>query len=461
MKILDLLDTVVGWAGGAALLVVLGMIFYGLARGLHRPVGRQEGRAPGLLHSIAFYILASLIYFGICYLLWKPLPVPLSVGWRITALILGALLFFLGLGLTLWGRLSLGKMYFVSTTLGAQLYADHRLVDQGPYAWVRHPMYLGILLTGLGGILLYRTWTFVFVALHFVGLVFRARREEKALAAEFGEGWQEYCQRTPRFFPRLRLSALHPGLATLLEVGVMFLPAIPAYLWVWSNVEGGSLQVMNIISYVYVLAGTLWIGLRRYKLHQLGVNKNGLVISLAMGLLIILGRSLVILAVDWQLSPPQFDLLRLLGETLFYFGLVGVTEELLFRGLIYRALEDWRGANGTRWAIWGSSFGFMLWHIFGQGPLVGAAMLFYGLIFALMRWRAGGIVGLVIVHGLIDLLAAQMLPDIDVVSLGRPEVPHTGWLLLGLAMLVFVPLYLWKLHPLVEKIFRDGKETRP
>ncbi|MBN2550385.1 MAG: hypothetical protein JXB15_14575 [Anaerolineales bacterium] len=141
---------------------------------------------------------------------------------------------------------------------------------------------------------------------------------------------------------------LHPGLRTLLEVGVMFLPAIPAYLWVWPNMEGSSAEIFQNLAYIYVLAGTLWIGLRRYQLHQLGVNKKGLGISLAMGLLIILGRTLVILAVDWRLSPPQFDLPRLLGEALFYFGLVGVTEELLFRGLIYRALEDWGLSKKSR-----------------------------------------------------------------------------------------------------------------
>jgi hypothetical protein len=30
---------------------------------------------------------------------------------------------------------------------------------------------------------------------------------------------------------------MHPNLAALLEVGVMFLPAIPAYLWIWPNLE--------------------------------------------------------------------------------------------------------------------------------------------------------------------------------------------------------------------------------
>lgn len=80
-------------------------------------------------------------------------------------------------------------------------------MTSGPYALVRHPMYLGILLTGLGGILLYRTWTLVFIALTGMGLVLRARREEQVLAAEFGQAWQDYCLRVPVFSPRIfRLS---------------------------------------------------------------------------------------------------------------------------------------------------------------------------------------------------------------------------------------------------------------
>jgi membrane protease YdiL (CAAX protease family) len=246
-------------------------------------------------------------------------------------------------------------------------------------------------------------------------------------------------------------SRLHPSLAALIEVGVMFLPAIPAYLWLWPNVEGASFYLAQSLAYLYVLAGTLYIGLRRWDLNQLGINRQGLRLSLICGLLIVAGRTLVILTVDWDLSPPPFNLIRMMGEVLFYFALVGLVEELLYRGLVYRALDEWLGA---RWAIWGSSLGFMLWHIFGHGPLVGAASLLYGLVFALIRWRAGGIVGLILVHGLMDSAAVQMLPSTDVLGLGRPEIPHPFLMLLGLALILGVPLYLWLLHPRFQKAAR-------
>jgi protein-S-isoprenylcysteine O-methyltransferase Ste14 len=90
--------------------------------------------------------------------------------------------------------------------MGVQLFAGHRLVTRGPYALVRHPMYLGILGISLGGMFLYRTWTFVFLLLNFPAMVIRARREEAALALAFGAQWADYCRRVPAWWPRPRRS---------------------------------------------------------------------------------------------------------------------------------------------------------------------------------------------------------------------------------------------------------------
>jgi len=239
---------------------------------------------------------------------------------------------------------------------------------------------------------------------------------------------------------------LHPGLSALLAIGIMFLPAIPAYLWLWPNVEGLSNVVAQTVTYIYVLAGTLFIGFRRWDLDQLGLNCKGLGLSFACGLLVLAGRLLIILAIEWQIAPPPLTLLSILRDILFYFGLVGLGEELLFRGLVYRALEDWRS---ERWAIWGSSLGFALWHLFGQGPVVGAAVFLIGLLFAQIRWRAGGILGLILIHGLWDLETVLLVASSNeqILSIGRPEIPHPFLVILGLVLMLIVPLYLGWLHP--------------
>lgn len=459
---LDRVEQWIGWMGGLAVLVTLSVLFYGILRGLRRPVGRTTGSLAGILRKPLFYLLASVAYFGLCYLLWQPLSRHLPATARLAGLIFGTPLFSAGLVLILWGRLALGKWYFVSASTGAQLFAGHRLVTRGPYALVRHPMYLGILLVGLGGLLIYRTWAFVFFATNFLGLVVRARREEQVLSAEFGEEWQAYCRRVPRFFPHIPLEAfkswfarLQPGTAALLEVLVLFLPAIPAYLWMWPNVQGASEWVAQILVYVYVLAGTLWIGLRRWNLEQLGINRKGMWLSLVCALAILGGRFSAIQAVAWTVSPPQFSLFGLAGRILYYFGLVGLVEELLFRGLVYRALDAWLG---VKWAIWGSSAGFLLWHIFGQGPLIGLSSMAIGLIFALIRWRAGGIVGLILLHGLYDLESVLLVAEdnVKIISAGRPEISQPLLIYLGLGLMLAVPIYLWKLHPLALRTFHRG-----
>jgi membrane protease YdiL (CAAX protease family) len=244
---------------------------------------------------------------------------------------------------------------------------------------------------------------------------------------------------------------MHPSLKALLETAIMFLPAIPAYLWMWPKLSSTSLQIIQSLVYIYILGGTLFIGLRGWNWSQLGLNKNGIGLSLCCGLVLLVGRLLIIFSITWAIRPDQLTLLRFLGELIYYFGLVGLVEELLFRGLIYRLLEDWRGA---RWAIWGSSIGFMLWHVFGQGPLMGIASLLIGLIFALIRWRAGGILGLILVHGLYDLETALLVSEDNalVVSKGALEIHTLGLVYIGLALLVFVPIFLWKIYPYFIKI---------
>jgi protein-S-isoprenylcysteine O-methyltransferase Ste14 len=198
------LESAVRWLGGILAAFALAVIFLGIWQGGRRSGGQTVGRYPGLLRSPLFYFVTGTIFFTVCFLLWKPLPFHLSPIWRSVALVIGSVLYFPGIALAIWGRLALGKMYFVSTGMGAQLFEDHRLITRGPYALVRHPMYLGITLAVLGGLLLYQTWTMAALLLLPLGLTRRSRIEEKVLAAQFGEQWQDYAQKVPSMFPRGR-----------------------------------------------------------------------------------------------------------------------------------------------------------------------------------------------------------------------------------------------------------------
>jgi protein-S-isoprenylcysteine O-methyltransferase Ste14 len=146
----------VRWVGAVALAVFLGTAFVGLWRGMRRLRKRMTGLARKVMQPLA-YLLIGIAYFGTWFILWRQLPLALSPPARIVALTLGALLYFPGLALYLWAWLTLGEMYNVSTSFGAQLYTEHRLIINGPYGFVRHPMYLGVLAAALGGLLIYRT----------------------------------------------------------------------------------------------------------------------------------------------------------------------------------------------------------------------------------------------------------------------------------------------------------------
>ena len=198
------LETVVHWMGGLVAFATLGIILAGIWRGVSRPAGRATGRTEGWLRTPLFYLVSTALFVAISVALWRPLPLALSAQASALALALGSLAYFPGMAFILWGRMALGKMYFVSTSSGAQLFADHQLVTGGPFAIVRNPMYLGLIAAAFGSLLIYRTWTTVLFALFAPFLLLRARREEQVLAAEFGEQWQAYSRRVPRFLPRLR-----------------------------------------------------------------------------------------------------------------------------------------------------------------------------------------------------------------------------------------------------------------
>ena len=195
-------EIVIRWMGGLLAYATLGIVLYGIWRGTQRPAGRTTGRTSNWLRSPWFYLITFLLFYGISYLGWITLPFTISTQVRVWMLALGSLLYFPGLSFVLWGRLALGRNYFVSTGLGAQLFAGHQLVTSGPFAIVRHPMYTGLILAALGSPFIYYTWTTLLFACFAPFIILRARREEAALAEEFGEEWQKYCRRVPAFLPR-------------------------------------------------------------------------------------------------------------------------------------------------------------------------------------------------------------------------------------------------------------------
>jgi len=81
---------------------------------------------------------------------------------------------------------------------------NHTLATTGPYAHVRHPQYVGFILTMLGFLFQWPTLvTLVMFPILVTMYVRLARREEREVVAEFGEEYARYASVTPAFFPRV------------------------------------------------------------------------------------------------------------------------------------------------------------------------------------------------------------------------------------------------------------------
>ena len=183
-------------AGIAAILVPV----LSYRRADRQPRGRKtKGAAPRL--TWPQMAGATAVYIGGGFLLWRPIPLRLSRSQRLASLLAGSVLYFPGVGLYLWGYTSLGRLFSPSSSRGAELYSDHRLVTTGAHALVRHPMYLGVLLAAFGALLIFKTWVMIPYALSSLVVIARAKREEQLLAEEFGEAWTRYRQRVPAWLP--------------------------------------------------------------------------------------------------------------------------------------------------------------------------------------------------------------------------------------------------------------------
>lgn len=96
---------------------------------------------------------------------------------------------------------TLGKQW----ALVARVIDDHQLIQQGPYAVVRNPIYLAMFGNLLATALAFGTWPGLLAAavLFAAGTVIRIRSEEKLLREAFGREFEEYSRRVPGFIPKI------------------------------------------------------------------------------------------------------------------------------------------------------------------------------------------------------------------------------------------------------------------
>ncbi len=92
-------------------------------------------------------------------------------------------------------------------SLVARMRSDHQLIRTGPYAYVRHPIYLGLMLFTVALAIALGHWIQLVIGLPFflLGTVIRTRSEDRLLGAQFGEDHARYVREVPAFIPFMRL----------------------------------------------------------------------------------------------------------------------------------------------------------------------------------------------------------------------------------------------------------------
>lgn len=108
----------------------------------------------------------------------------------------GAVLCVIGLAFAIWARVTLGRHWGMPMTLRA----TPELITQGPYAYVRHPIYTGVIAMMIGTTLVYPLGI-LWCAAMIPYFVFSARREERDMDKLFPGVYPQYKQRSKMLVP--------------------------------------------------------------------------------------------------------------------------------------------------------------------------------------------------------------------------------------------------------------------
>jgi protein-S-isoprenylcysteine O-methyltransferase Ste14 len=179
-------------------IVILRLYFHRKARtGRENVYSRSENKLTAILRSLIG--LSLLISIGVYiifpqWMSWSALPLPAWLRW------IGAGLGVSAVALLFWTHQVLGANF--SPTL--RIKQDHRLILDGPYRWVRHPMYTALFMLHLAYFFLSANWFIGLTAILVITIVMALRtpEEEALMLARFGDEYSEYMRHTGQFLPR-------------------------------------------------------------------------------------------------------------------------------------------------------------------------------------------------------------------------------------------------------------------
>jgi protein-S-isoprenylcysteine O-methyltransferase Ste14 len=118
---------------------------------------------------------------------------------RLPLFLVGLLLMAAGVFIRQWAIFVLGRFF----TADVRVRSGQTVVSRGPYRWVRHPSYSGLIVFFLGFGLALSNWASLALLLVVptFGLVLRIHSEERALVAAFGDEYRRFGSTRARLFP--------------------------------------------------------------------------------------------------------------------------------------------------------------------------------------------------------------------------------------------------------------------
>lgn len=183
------------YPGIIAILWVVWLLFWRVSALQTKPTEQHESPASRASHIIPLVIGVVLIAFPQVPPAWlhrRVLGDPQLLYWAGTALVAA------GLGFSIWARRHLGANWSARITLKK----GHVLVRTGPYRWVRHPIYTGLLLAIFGTALARNDWCpllgFVIVTASFIR---KLSVEERWMLGAFEDEYRDYKARVPALIP--------------------------------------------------------------------------------------------------------------------------------------------------------------------------------------------------------------------------------------------------------------------
>jgi protein-S-isoprenylcysteine O-methyltransferase Ste14 len=155
---------------------------------------RRESRASRAAHVLPLVIGAGLLGWHV----WGPWLEQRLWPRSLTAYWIGVALLLAGLAFAVWARAHLGRNWSGSVTVKE----GHELIRSGPYAWVRHPIYTGLITAVLGTAIASGTLR---AALGFliitVALLRKLRTEERFMQETFPDEYPGYRASVPALIP--------------------------------------------------------------------------------------------------------------------------------------------------------------------------------------------------------------------------------------------------------------------